>query len=168
MTSFIRAAVLVPLLGDAGCERRLLLIRRAAGDYAHQGQVAFPGGRHDPERDQSLLDTALREAEEEIGLVRDAVRVVRALADQQTRSTGYVVTPFVGEVTAQYRYRPDPREVAEVFTAALSCFAEPARREQMQWTHAGAVHVVPCVRIAGHVVWGVTLRIIDDLLGIEE
>jgi 8-oxo-dGTP pyrophosphatase MutT (NUDIX family) len=167
MTSLIRAAVLVPLQVDASGERRLVLIRRTAGDYAHQGQVAFPGGRYDPERDDGLLATALREAEEEIGLAPGAVRVLRVLPDQRTVSSSYLITPFVGEVPAAYPYRLDPREVEMVFTARLSRFVDLGQREKMEWMHEGAAYLVPCVRIDTHVIWGVTLRIIDELLGSE-
>jgi 8-oxo-dGTP pyrophosphatase MutT (NUDIX family) len=164
MSALVRAAVLVPLQVDGGGEQRLVLIQRGGGAPRHHGQVAFPGGLYDAERDESLLATALREAKEEVGLAPEAVRVVGALPEQQTLSSNYLITPFVGEVRPGYQFRPDGVEVESVFTVPLSLFAIAGRREEMEWVHEGTTYVVPCVRADGHVVWGVTLRIIDELL----
>src|SRR5512145_3540934 len=87
------AAVLVPLL-TVGGEPSLLYIRRATGLPHHQGQVAFPGGIHRGTEDASLLATALRESEEEIGLAPRDVRPLGALDDIETVSSRFVITPF--------------------------------------------------------------------------
>jgi len=164
MGALTRAAVLVPLQVEASGERRLVLIQRTAGSNAHQGQVAFPGGRYDPDRDESLLATALREAEEEIALAPRDVTVLGALAEHRTLSTSYLISPFVGRIPLVYTFRPDPREVESVFTAPLHFFEQPERREALHVEFGGTSFVVPSVRVDAYVVWGVTLRIIDDLV----
>src|SRR5262249_36600278 len=109
------AAVLVPLLAVDG-EPSLLFTRRASGLPHHQGQVAFPGGRHEPGADADLAATALREAHEEIGLAPADVHLLGALDDIETVSTRFVITPFVGVVPWPYDFHPCPREVDTIFT----------------------------------------------------
>src|SRR3954466_720202 len=90
------AGVLVPLYRDPAGDVRLIMIRRTEGGL-HGGQLAFPGGVRDP-GDASLRDTALREAEEEIGLDPDRVEVLAELPVMETRITGYRITPFLARV----------------------------------------------------------------------
>src|SRR5204863_166262 len=103
------AAVLVPLLAVDG-EPSLLFTRRSNLLPHHQGQIAFPGGGHDPE-DPDLAATALREAHEEIGLDPADVRLLGPLDDLETVATRFVITPFVGVVPHPYDFRPSPDEV---------------------------------------------------------
>jgi 8-oxo-dGTP pyrophosphatase MutT (NUDIX family) len=161
-----RAAVLVPLVVAPNGARRLILIQRGAAASEHAGQVAFPGGRHDGGRDESLLATALREASEEVGIEAAGVRVIGALPERRTFTSGRLVSPFVGVVASPIRLRRDRREVAAVFTAALDDFASGASRERLRWEVGGAGYEVPCVRIGKRVVWGLTLDVIDDLLAV--
>lgn len=156
-----RAAVLVPVFLDPAGAHRLILMQRPAGPAEHAGQVSFPGGRHDPGRDESLVATALREAYEEIGLAARDVRLLGALPERRTFTTGRLVTPFVAIIPAGLSLQGDPREVEEIFTAALDDFA---RRERMAWQHEGRAYEVPCVRVGERVVWGLTLDIVDDLI----
>lgn len=158
-----RAAVLVPLSCTAD-GIRIVLTRRAHALRHHRGQVAFPGGRFDRHRDDSLLATALREAAEEIGLKADAVRVLGALPEIRTISSGFVISPFVGQVSARYRYRFDASEVVQLFTMPLATCVDPSRRSRHAWTYGGATVDVPAVRYRGQVVWGATLRILDLLV----
>jgi 8-oxo-dGTP pyrophosphatase MutT (NUDIX family) len=153
--------VLVPVFLDATGAHRLIFIQRPAGPAEHAGQVSFPGGRHDPVRDESLVATALREASEEIGLAAHDMRLLGALPERRTFTTGRLVTPFVAIVPAVLELRADPREVEEIFTASLDDFS---RRESMSWQHEGRAYEVPCVRVGERVVWGLTLDIVDDLI----
>jgi 8-oxo-dGTP pyrophosphatase MutT (NUDIX family) len=159
-----RAAVLVPLHVMASGRHLLTLIQRPADAASHQGQVAFPGGRHEPERDEGLLATALREAEEEVGIAPGDVEVLGALSEHRTLSTSFVITPFVGLVPFPYLFRCDPREVESVFQAPLDRFAAGQPRARLRWEHGGSCYTVPCVRIDRYEVWGVTLRIIEELI----
>lgn len=159
----LRAAVLVPVY-TSGSGLGVLLTERAAGLAMHAGQVAFPGGRHDPSRDASLVATALRETFEEIGLPGREVEVIGALPERRTLSSNYLISPFVGRVPASFPLRLDPREVCRTFFAPLGAFADSGRRNRFVWVHAGQPYEVPFVAIGECRVWGVTLEIVDDLL----
>ena len=158
-----RAAVLVPLFRTPGCTR-VVLIRRTTSLPNHRGQIAFPGGRFDPERDESLLASALREAQEEVGLDPAAVSIVGALPEVRTLSSGFLISPFVGLVPPAYDYHPFAAEVAAVFSMPLRARTDPAHQTEVQWTYGGRVCRVPAIRYRNHVVWGATLRILDLLL----
>jgi 8-oxo-dGTP pyrophosphatase MutT (NUDIX family) len=158
-----RAAVLVPVQEGENGGRSLVLIQRPDESPSHQGQVAFPGGRHDPELDDSLVATALREAQEEIGLAPQDVEVIGTLHEMQTLSSNYCVTPFVGRIPPVYSFRPCEVEVESVFQAPLSAFLAP-ERDTLDWPYEDQIYKAPCVRIGRYVVWGLTLMIIDDMI----
>ena len=131
----LRAAVLVTLVegeggGGEGGEGapRLLLTRRAAHLASHSGEVAFPGGMWEP-ADGDLARTALREAEEEVGLPPSAVRVLGALDDMLPKSERVAVTPFLAHAPRLPPLRPNPDEVARVFEVPLAALMEPGRWE---------------------------------------
>src|SRR5207244_408864 len=124
------AAVLVPLF-EAGGETRVVLTRRPDTMPSHRGDVAFPGGKVHPENDATLLDAALREAEEEIGLPKAAVDVVAELETISTVTSRFLVAPFVGVLAALPELQPDPREVERVFDVPLSeLMADGVHREE--------------------------------------
>jgi 8-oxo-dGTP pyrophosphatase MutT (NUDIX family) len=159
------AAVLVPILYLDG-EPHLLYIRRAHDLPHHRGQIAFPGGRHQPEHDGTLEATALREASEEIGLAPADVRLVGALDDTETVGSRFVITPFVGLVPYPYVWRPCPREVDTVFTVPLGALAAPGAERQETWNFGGTQVPVATFPVDGHVIWGVTQRITRNLLDV--
>jgi 8-oxo-dGTP pyrophosphatase MutT (NUDIX family) len=125
------ASVLVPLVLRE--ELTVLLTQRTEHLNDHPGQISFPGGRSEPE-DADAVATALREAEEEIGLPPTGVDVLGALPTYTT-GTGFVVTPVVGLVQPGLALRPDPFEVAEVFEVPLAFLMNPAnhRRHEIEW-----------------------------------
>jgi 8-oxo-dGTP pyrophosphatase MutT (NUDIX family) len=147
------AAVLLPLFEKDG-EAHLWLVRRPSSMRSHAGQVAFPGGKNDT-TDDSLLATALREAEEEIGIARSAVDVLGALDDTLT-VTGFTVTPWVGWLAQSVQVRPNPSEVARAFAAPLRTFLEPPNGNPPRhgWT------------ADGELVWGTTAAIVGELVRI--
>jgi 8-oxo-dGTP pyrophosphatase MutT (NUDIX family) len=116
------AAVLVPLFEHNG-EVHVQLVRRPEAMRNHGGQVAFPGGKNDP-GDESLRATALREAEEELGIGPSSVDVLGALDDYPT-ITGFLVTPWVGWLPDNLTLRPNPSEVARAFAPPLRTFFRP-------------------------------------------
>jgi 8-oxo-dGTP pyrophosphatase MutT (NUDIX family) len=116
------AAVLVPIVTHAEA-LTVLFTLRTSHLKAHSGQVSFPGGRAEP-GDATPEFTALREAEEEIGLPQDRVEVIARMPDYHTR-TGYRVTPVIGLLTPPLELRPDPREVAEIFEVPLGFLLDP-------------------------------------------
>jgi 8-oxo-dGTP pyrophosphatase MutT (NUDIX family) len=120
------AAVLVPLVMRN--ELTLLLTLRTANLSTHSGQIAFPGGRSD-EGDVDAVDTALREAHEEIGLPRDHVEVLGTLPIYVT-GTAYIITPVVALVRPGFELRPNPGEVADVFEVPLSYLMNPANHRR--------------------------------------
>jgi len=160
----VDAAVLVPVFRDPVGDLRIVLIVRAEGGV-HGGQIAFPGGRSDP-GDASPLDTALREAEEEIGLTRDRVHVLDALPVLETRSTGFRIAPFLARVAPPAHWTPDPREVVQVIEArALDLAAAEARGEaEMRFFGIPRPERVRFLKIGDARLWGVSLRILEPLL----
>ena len=128
----VHASVLVPLvMRDHGVT--VLLTERTAHLSSHSGQIAFPGGKADPE-DTNATETALREAEEEIGLDRHFVEVLGSLPIYTTGSA-YIVTPVVALVHANYNMRINPHEVADAFEVPLDFLMNPAnhRRHSVEW-----------------------------------
>lgn len=162
-TEPVRAAVLVPIY-TRGSERGVILTERASNLKMHAGQVAFPGGRYDPVHDGSLVATALRETFEEIGVLEGDVQVIGALPERRTLTSNYVVSPFVGLVTASISLHLDRREVHRAFRVPLEVFESSDRRDRFVWKAEEQAYEVPFVSVGSSRVWGVTLDIIDDLL----
>jgi 8-oxo-dGTP pyrophosphatase MutT (NUDIX family) len=115
------AAVLLPLFERDG-ETCIWLVRRPTSMRRHAGQVAFPGGKSDA-CDQSLLVTALRETEEELGIARADVDVLGALDDLRT-VTGFTITPWIGWLSSGARVRPNAGEVARAFAPPIRVFMD--------------------------------------------
>jgi 8-oxo-dGTP pyrophosphatase MutT (NUDIX family) len=159
------AAVLVPLLALDG-EPGLLFTRRSNHLPHHQGQIAFPGGRHHPGEDPDLLTTALREAEEEIGLAPTDVQLLGALDDIETMATQFVITPFVGVIPYPYEFRPCPSEVDVIFTVPLRVLQAPDALRREQWDFGGRDVAIDTYPVDGHVIWGATQRITRNLLAV--
>ncbi len=160
------AAVLVPIIERKG-ELNLVYIRRSDIVESHRGQVAFPGGRVDPE-DRTLLDTALREAREEVNIEPHTVDVLGGFPTMSTVSSGMLVAPFVGVLTSAPEYRADPVEVAEIFEVPLSALADARYRGMYEWKRDGgrASSHFPAIFYSGQTIWGLTLRITESLLEI--
>jgi 8-oxo-dGTP pyrophosphatase MutT (NUDIX family) len=152
--------VLVPLFRDAGGEPHAVLTRRRADLRRHAGEISFPGGRRDPE-DLDLRETALREAEEEIGLARTEVRMLGELPSVSTFVTGYLIHPFVGLIPTAQSWRPSPREVDAVLELPLRTLRESKTRTPME--RRGISFETDAYVVAEHLIWGATARILDDL-----
>jgi 8-oxo-dGTP pyrophosphatase MutT (NUDIX family) len=152
------AAVLVPLYRDP---LTAVFTERRADLRRHAGEISFPGGRQDhPSED--LRSTALREAEEEIGLDPAGVELVGALPPVGTFVTGYRIFPFVGLIEPGQAWRPQASEVAQVLEFAL---ADLIRGHEMQRLLRKGVPVkTPTYTVDGHLVWGATARIVQSLL----
>jgi 8-oxo-dGTP pyrophosphatase MutT (NUDIX family) len=158
------AAVLIPFLQmDGGWH--ILYTRRTDHVEHHKGQVAFPGGRSDP-GDPSPQFTALREAEEEIGLHPANVTVLGRLAQLPT-SSGYCVTPVVGMMPWPYPLQLAEREVVRAFTIPLDWLADPSHRETRTRTLPGSDKLFPVIYFQhydGELLWGVSAEITVNLL----
>lgn len=160
------AAVLVPLF-EREEQLHVLYTRRSERLASHQGQVAFPGGKADP-ADADLLATALREAHEEVGLSPQTVEVLGALTMLETTASGYSVAPFVGVIPDPVRLRPNPREVAEIFSVPLGVLRDPRFRSRYQWRRDGRTSDYPAILYGEQIIWGLTLRITLRLLELME
>jgi 8-oxo-dGTP pyrophosphatase MutT (NUDIX family) len=155
------AAVLVPLFERAG-EHYLVLTRRTESVREHKGQISFPGGARDP-RDVTLLETALRETEEELGIDPAMVKILGVLDDYLT-VTNYQITPFVGAIPPDCTYHPHADEVAEVLEVPLRFLADPARHRRELWEWEGSPREVYHLDAGSCVIWGATARIVLQLL----
>lgn len=157
------AAVLVPVFRDADGDLRTTLVVRS--DHGRHGnQLGFPGGKPEP-ADTDLLATALRETEEEVGLAAAAVEVLAALPPLDTRQTGFRVYGFVGRVPADTAWRLDTTEIVGVLTPTVAELADPTARSQLTFvsSHFPDGLGVEGVDVDGHILWGMTLRLLDGL-----
>jgi len=156
------AAVLVPLFVSAESQPpHVVLTRRRSDLRRHAGEISFPGGRMDP-GDADLAATALREAEEEIGLAPEAVELLGPLPPVSTFATGYQIHPFVGTIAAGQRWRISPREVDAVLELPLNGLREGRTRTRLE--RRGITFETDAYVLDGHLVWGATFRIIELLL----
>ena len=162
------AAVLVPLVAHAAGLTVLLTLR---SDHLrdHAGQISFPGGRAEPE-DRDAVDTALREAEEEVGLPRAQVEVIGSLPSYTT-VTNFVVTPVVGLIEPGFTVAPDPFEVAEVFEVPLDFLMTPAHhhRHAFDWPGGRREFLSMAWRPAPEAedvfIWGATAAMLRNFYG---
>lgn len=159
------AAVLVPLYEHAG-EWWVLLTRRTDKVDSHKGQVAFPGGRVDPE-DASLVHTALREAHEEIGLRPGDATVIGRL-DELITVTQYRVTPIVARIPYPYDFVPSADEIDAIFGAPLRWLADPANLETRYREPLVSGPKIPVYywHYGEYTIWGATARMLLNLLDV--
>jgi 8-oxo-dGTP pyrophosphatase MutT (NUDIX family) len=157
----VRAAVLVPII-DRG-EPAVLFAKRTERVGHHKGQISFPGGVVRPE-DPSLLDAALRECDEEIGLAPHAVETLGTLDDTETVATQFVVTPFVGLIREPPAWRPDGEEIEKVIEVPLAALLEDGSFRVETWERAGGTRAVYFFDYQGETIWGATARILKHYL----
>ena len=153
------AAVLVPILDKP--EPEILLTVRSESLPQHPGQVSFPGGAVD-HADRSAISTALREAEEEIGLDFSQVSPLGFL-DRVDTNSDYRVLPVVGLVRSSFVWKPDYREVSEVFTVPLKLAVNRNEYSHVEVVHEGKTIVVSSLHWQGHRIWGITAAILMNL-----
>ena len=159
-TALRPAAVLVPLI-DRPEGLSVLLTQRTPHLSAHAGQIAFPGGRIEPE-DADAVAAALRETEEEVGLTRDHVTVIGRL-DTYVTGTGFEITPVVGIVRVPFLLTLDPIEVAEAFEVPLGFILDPNNRRQMTRMQGERRRSFFAFPFENHYIWGATAGILVNL-----
>ena len=158
----VPAAVLVPLfVSAAGNEPHVVLTRRRADLRRHAGEISFPGGRQDVE-DATLAETALREAEEEIGLERAHVSLLGELPPTSTSATNYLIHPYVGEIPAGLAWRPSVREVDAVLELPIGTLRSGRTRRAIE--RRGIRFETDVYVVEDNVIWGATARIVEQLL----
>lgn len=158
------AAVLVPVFRARDGELRVVLVRRTETGI-HGGQIAFPGGKRASD-DEPLLQTALREANEEIGLETELVTVLGELTVVETSVSGFRIQPFLARIQPPARWRLQKREIAEIFEAKIGDLLEPASHGEEEWRLPGwpAPRKIRFYRVGGRKLWGATYRILHPLL----
>ena len=154
------AAVLVPMYGWPD-RPGLVFTERRSDLRRHAGEISFPGGRQD-HPDEDLRSTALREAQEEIGLDPAAVELVGALPPIGTYVTSYRVHPFVGLVAENLSLEPNPSEVASVLNFGLDDLRDAFAMRRL--VRRGVPIRTPTFEVGHHLIWGATGRILQDLL----
>ena len=154
------AAVLIPLISHPR-GLTVLFTQRTTHLRSHSGQVSFPGGRAEP-GDASAEFTALREAEEEIGVRPASVEVLARLPDYRTR-TGYRVTPMIGLLTPPVAFTPDPHEVAEIFEVPLDFLLDERNRQRRTREFQGQQVGYYVFEYGEKAIWGATAGMLVNL-----
>lgn len=158
------AAVLIALFENADDgEARVVLTKRPETMPSHRGEIAFPGGKHDPALDASLAATALREAHEEVALDPSAVEIVAELDGIGTIASQFVITPFVGLLHTRPDLVPHPREVVSVFDVSLSELLSVETHRSEIWPLTTTELDIQFYDLVGETVWGATARILTNL-----
>ncbi len=164
-----RSAVLVALFDEDG-EAHVILTRRSFALRSHRGEIALPGGANDPGED--LIDTALREAYEEVGLERSLVRPVGWLSPLVTFASASAIWPVVAHLEARPELVADPAEVDRVFTVALADLAQEGAFIEERWRRVerrpgsddDGFFPLYFYRVPEDVIWGATARVLTELL----
>lgn len=152
------SAVLIPLFYSQG-QYHVLFAKRSDEVNFHKGQVCFPGGGPEP-GDPSLLQTALREAEEEIGLKAKDVEILGELDDNLTLTSGYVISPFVAFIPYPYPFKLNHKEVEEIFSVPLLALMDEANFRQGYYPTEDKIGPGYAYKYEGHIIWGATARIL--------
>ncbi|HEX9482108.1 MAG TPA: CoA pyrophosphatase [Solirubrobacteraceae bacterium] len=155
----VASAVLVPLYRD-GDRTHLVLTRRRSDLRRHAGEISFPGGRRDA-ADADLTETALREAEEEIGLPRSQVQLIGELPVTSTFATNYLIHPFVATIPAGVAWELSPKEVDAVLELPLEEIN--AGRTITTLERRGITFQTDAYVVGEHLIWGATARIVEHL-----
>lgn len=144
--------MLIPLFYEQG-QYHVVFTERSDEVNFHKGQVCFPGGTQEPS-DASLLQTALRESEEEIALKAKNVEILGELDDSLTLTSNYAISPFVALIPYPYPLKADGREIREIFSVPLAFLMDEANFRQDSYTY----------EYEGHIIWGATARILKQFI----
>lgn len=160
--SLTAAAVLVPILCKGG-EYHILFTQRSNQVAHHKGQISFPGGARS-KVDSSLLDTALRESWEEIGLEAKDVEILGELDDTPTTTSRFVISPFVAFVPHPYEFRVNRHEIDEIFDVPVSALLYKANVTEEHYVFGDEMVRAYSYEYGGRVIWGATARIVQQFL----
>jgi len=161
MPSLVRAGVLLPLFCKDG-SYHILFTRRTDKVKRHKGEISFPGGIYDTS-DGDLSATALREADEEVGIKPQDVELLGAL-DEVMTMTDFIVSPFVGLIPFPYPFVLSEEEIAEIIILPLFDFLKEGVLSEEDWTYQEKTAKVYTYHCGGHVIWGATAKILRQFL----
>jgi len=139
----------------------LVLTRRTEQVAAHKGQISLPGGAREP-GDHSLLETALRETREELGIRTDQLQVLGPLTSLYIPPSDYCIQPYVAYADVRPDFSPEPTEVDELLEMPLKQLLDPVTREEEIWKLRGHPVVVPFYRLGEHKIWGATAMVLSE------
>lgn len=160
-SSAIRSSVLILLYPKDGKTHTVFMLRQTY-DGVHSGQVSFPGGRAEP-GDTSPVETALREAREELNIEPDKVRVLGTLSELFIPPSNFLVLPVLGYMLERPEFVPDPVEVAEVIESNLEFLFDPDLRGETVLNVRGVDIEAPYFRVSEKIIWGATAMILSEL-----
>ena len=162
--SRIPSAVLLPIYYKQG-EYYILFTKRTEKVKDHKGQISFPGGAYE-KRDGTLVNTALRECAEEIGLMAEAVEVLGELDDTATTTSNYIISPFVAVIPWPYPFKVDEYEAEEIIEVPISALLDKNSLHHETEIVDGEVTISYFYHYQGRVIWGATARILNQFLDI--
>ncbi len=162
--SRVSSAVLIPIYYKQG-DYYILVTKRTETVKDHKGQISFPGGAYE-EQDGTLVNTAVRECTEEIGLAAEAIELLGELDDFLTTTSSYIISPFVAAISWPYPFKVDPIEVEEIIEVPISALLDKDCLRQETDTLDGQVITAYFYDYQGKVIWGATARILNQFLDI--
>ncbi len=165
-TNLKSAAVLIPLFYKEG-HIHILFTQRSEQVIHHKGQICFPGGRYQSS-DVTLLQTALRETEEEIGLTAKDVEVLGELDDSSTITSRYIISPFVALIPYPYSFKPNHNEIKQIFSIPISELTNEIHIQQLYPNSDKQCPFSYYYHYKEHIIWGVTARILNQLIELLE
>ena len=161
---FVEAAVLVPIFSK-GEDYHILFTQRSNQVAHHKGEVSFPGGKRS-KSDSSLLNTALRESWEEIGLKSEDAEIIGELDDTETVTSGFIISPFVALIPYPYEFIESPYEIIDIFDVSIPDLLHQSNLKQESQIAYGKPTTVYTYEYDARVIWGATARILKQLLDI--
>jgi 8-oxo-dGTP pyrophosphatase MutT (NUDIX family) len=159
----IQSAVLLLIYEENGNICFMLTERTQTVEH-HRGQISLPGGAQEP--DENLSDTALRETEEELGILVDNIKILGALTPLFVSITGFMIYPFIGVTTVPLNVIPEPSEVAAVFSVNMNDLINDTNMKTESRILRGYDVDIPYFSLSGHKVWGATAMILSEFKAI--
>lgn len=160
------SSVLILFYKDASILKTVFILRQTY-DGVHSGQVSFPGGRKE-EDDKSLVETALREAQEEVNIVPNEVHILGTLTEMFIPPSNYLVLPIVGYQDTRPDFKPEKSEVAQIIESDLSFLFDSSKIKETEIDVRGYKIQAPYFDVDGHVIWGATAMILSELKEVIE
>ena len=160
----VRSAVIIPIYDKQG-QYHILFTKRTQEVKDHKGQISFPGGAFQKE-DGTLVNTALRECAEEIGLVLGDVEILGELDDFVTQASNYIISPFVGFIPWPYQFKMNEEEIEEIIEIPISALLDMGRLREETGIIDDEEVTSFFYHYLGKVIWGATARILHQFLDI--